>query len=760
MRNIPLFWQFMLVVSILAACNDGNSDRTVRHVAPNRKDSDQVKIDADRVKLVNGADGATQPGSSKNYDLVIFGAGTGGSGAAIQAARMGLRVALVEETDWVGGQALAAGVATMDGFITPSFRGQIYDQWISRIETHYKNIGKSLDTCYFGVYGSICFEPKIGQMFLRQMIAEAGNIDLFFGQYPTKVNKAIEDGVTRLVSVDTQTNDRFTATVFMDATEYGDLLALNAVPYLASNGTSDNLNKGVCVQDITYTAVMKNYPQGVPAELRFSSAPPGYTAAVREKFAEIVARGGSSAIGPAGIQYPVDFHLHNSYRGLPDSSNPEDYTAAQTQKISKTSINWANDYPYTVGSLVDRAMRKVENCEAKLKTLQFLYYVQADPQGLLQSNWAIANDEGYDTAYNINVNSCPNIPNEFKAIEKHFPLMPYIRESLRGIGRYTLTAKDIKRTSSSAPKKFPSAVAVGDYATDLHNCRTNLDFGENYSADESTSYTLFQIPMETLVPAGVDGLILAEKNISQSRLTNGATRLQPSTMSLGQAAGALAGHAILKKIQVRNVSVVDVQNTMLSTQSHLAGFPFLDVAKTNWAWSSIQRAALNGIMVGDSTSFRPFDNLTRAEMSKIMIKASGRVPSPLPDQPTFTDVSPSSWFYPWAESLFRQNIVVGCSTSPAKFCPDDSPTREQIAIVLTRAFNISTAGVSQTPYFSDVPATSPYFNAVQKLKEIGVFQGCTATTFCPTGVVTRDIMAVLIDRARQHNNLPPLEPFY
>ena len=49
-----------------------------------------------------------------SYDVVIAGAGTGGIGAAIQAARLGASVLLLEETDWIGGQMLAAAVSAMD----------------------------------------------------------------------------------------------------------------------------------------------------------------------------------------------------------------------------------------------------------------------------------------------------------------------------------------------------------------------------------------------------------------------------------------------------------------------------------------------------------------------------------------------------------------------------------------------------------------------------------------------------------------------
>src|SRR5215470_16856947 len=48
------------------------------------------------------------------FDVVVVGAGIGGSAAAIQAARLGARVAVVEETDCVGGQMNCAGVTSMD----------------------------------------------------------------------------------------------------------------------------------------------------------------------------------------------------------------------------------------------------------------------------------------------------------------------------------------------------------------------------------------------------------------------------------------------------------------------------------------------------------------------------------------------------------------------------------------------------------------------------------------------------------------------
>ncbi len=55
---------------------------------------------------------------------------------------------------------------------------------------------------------------------------------------------------------------------------------------------------------------------------------------------------------------------------------------------------------------------------------------------------------------------------------------------------------------------------------------------------------------------------------------------------------------------------------------------------------------------------------------------------------------------------------------------------------------------AQTPFFSDVPATHPLFRYVQKLRELGITAGCSASTYCPEDPVTRSQMALFVVRAK------------
>ena len=54
------------------------------------------------------------------YDVVVAGGGMGGCGAALQAARMGASVLVVEPTYVLGGQSISGGVSTRNAVPSPA----------------------------------------------------------------------------------------------------------------------------------------------------------------------------------------------------------------------------------------------------------------------------------------------------------------------------------------------------------------------------------------------------------------------------------------------------------------------------------------------------------------------------------------------------------------------------------------------------------------------------------------------------------------
>ena len=53
--------------------------------------------------------------SCEQVDVLVVGGGASGTAAGIQAARMGVRTMVLEETPWIGGMLTAAGVSCVDG---------------------------------------------------------------------------------------------------------------------------------------------------------------------------------------------------------------------------------------------------------------------------------------------------------------------------------------------------------------------------------------------------------------------------------------------------------------------------------------------------------------------------------------------------------------------------------------------------------------------------------------------------------------------
>lgn len=108
-----------------------------------------------------------------------------------------------------------------------------------------------------------------------------------------------------------------------------------------------------------------------------------------------------------------------------------------------------------------------------------------------------------------------------------------IRESRRVRGDVVLTPDDLR-----AERRFPDAIAVGAYPMDIHPAKgAGLHF-ETLGGDRS-----YEIPYRCLTPVGLDNALIAGRGISASHGAHASTRVMPTTMAIGQAAGTAAALA-------------------------------------------------------------------------------------------------------------------------------------------------------------------------------------------------------------------------
>ena len=155
------------------------------------------------------------------------------------------------------------------------------------------------------------------------------------------------------------------------------------------------------------------------------------------------------------------------------------------------------------------------------------------------------------------------------------------------------------RTPYEAPSPFyRTGVAVGDYTIDHHHKKNPEAPAIDFIKIRVPSYN---IPLGSLVPKEHPALILAEKSISVSNIVNGATRLQPVVLGIGQAAGVMAAVAVKEKIELQNVSIRQVQSVLLSQNVYIK--PFLDMNPSDENFIAMQKIGATGILKGEGVPY-------------------------------------------------------------------------------------------------------------------------------------------------------------
>lgn len=177
---------------------------------------------------------------------------------------------------------------------------------------------------------------------------------------------------------------------------------------------------------------------------------------------------------------------------------------------------------------------------------------------------------------------------------------------------------------------------------------------------------------------------------------------------------------------------------------------YSDVPSASPFFDAVNVLGLWGITGGCGAGiFCPGNQTTRGQMAAFVVRSIYGEQFTPPSTPYFTDVPATHPQFAYIQKLRELGITQGCTA--VKFCPDDTVTRVQAAVFVIRAkfgplfgdnFSFPSAA-----YFSDVAAADPRFPFVQKLRELGVTQGCASGRFCPEDPVTREQMAVFLVRA-------------
>jgi hypothetical protein len=169
-----------------------------------------------------------------------------------------------------------------------------------------------------------------------------------------------------------------------------------------------------------------------------------------------------------------------------------------------------------------------------------------------------------------------------------------------------------------------------------------------------------------------------------------------------------------------------------SATSTACTITFIDVEITNTFYPFIKCLACRGIISGyDDGTFRPFNDITRGQIAKIVSNAAGFDEDPGPQ--IYEDVPVGNPFYAWINRLSMRGHIGGypCGTVPEEPCvepgnlpyfrPSNSATRGQLSKIVANAAGLDTTPTGQ--FYTDVPEDHTFYLWVMRLTELSVMSG-------------------------------------
>ena len=429
-------------------------------------------------------------------DVLVVGGGNAGCAAALASARHGARTLLVERYGFLGGTATASMVGPWMTFHSGSERivGGIAQEIVERLQRMGGSPGHVYDSSDY-VATITPFDPEIHKALLFEMMRESG-VQLLLHAYflRTLCHREVSRGSVEGAVFATVAGEReYRAAVTIDAT--ADAYVAASAGVATQQGDSRGRVQPASLMfrlshvDLAKTAA---YLRMHPDQMRTSL-----------KTHERVAPALSAVAG-----------LHDLWHAAIERGEvdiPREvvsfFITPYPDEVSVNMTRVTNIDPLDPDDLTRAEV------EARMQVMQLLEFFRKNVPGFERARIAA-------TGTQIG-----------------------IRESRRIVGEYTLTREDVLQG-----RHFDDAVARSAYPIDIHNPAGSGTVTHRLAAGES-----YEIPYRCLVPKNVDRLLVAGRCISTTHEALASTRLTPTVMTLGQAAGTAAALAFRTGGDVRAV---------------------------------------------------------------------------------------------------------------------------------------------------------------------------------------------------------------
>nr|WP_325176779.1 fibronectin type III domain-containing protein [Paenibacillus alkalitolerans] len=202
------------------------------------------------------------------------------------------------------------------------------------------------------------------------------------------------------------------------------------------------------------------------------------------------------------------------------------------------------------------------------------------------------------------------------------------------------------------------------------------------------------------------------------------------------------------------VTTITIKRNSNSVYGVIKSKKMFDDLNGHWAKSDIELLASKLVIKGmTDNKFASNDSITRAQFAALLVRSLGLAEEPAGTE-AFTDVSASDWFAGTVAAAVKAGLIEG--HDDGTFKPNDSVTREQMAVMMSRAIKAAGKKVdaankeSTLAKYSDKEAISAWAqNEVAALTDARLLQGI-GDSFVPKDNATRAQAATIIKRLLQY----------
>lgn len=538
-------------------------------------------------------------------EVAVIGGSLGGVAAAAQSMQAGAKTCLIELAPWLGGQISAQGVSALDesktmrsmGILAPSwmaFRDLIQKQkvdlptWTGLASPQTVN---DINSCWVG---TLCFPPKAGEDAAEQWLEKAA-INAPGSQWTTATAfKGAEFDVTgqeitavygvRRVPRDPSympqgrpsielplwyswdADDTFEKIpiklqpppgermIVIDATDTGELVGWAKIPHRLGSDSKQTTGEvhapdkdnPQCTQAFTFPFAMAVLDDGGASLAALAKLETDYT---RREHEQDYSLGRFSMFDGGSL-----FH----YRRIV-STKLNDPRDSKPSPGDIAMINWnrGNDWVWMDPPLIltDEELETTGQHQNWMGGLSFSALRHGEEHAKLFGEWLMKNysEPGLPLTYLMGADSP-------MGTQSGLSMMPYMREGRRILGRpaygqdqFMLRENDLRADMEDGRDFSMTVVGVTHYGIDIHGCRYR-DQRPSYEAssapvEDESLIRLTQIPLESLIPQGVDNVLIGGKGIAATHIANASTRVHYGEWVIGSAAGATAGWLVAQKTE-------------------------------------------------------------------------------------------------------------------------------------------------------------------------------------------------------------------